>query len=315
MKTLLITIALFFFVLIGFAQSPGTPKPSTVIKLWPKDAPGAITCPDYKETTDNNGWFEKVSVPELAVFLPPVDKSDGTAVLICPGGGYVGVASGQEHIMDIVKKFKEHGIAAFVLKYRLPSDKIMKDKSIGPLQDAQKAMRIIRGNAAKWHLDPAKIGVMGGSAGGHLAATLSTHYDAKVYDAENVSARPDFTVLYCPVITLDTDTTCPCNIVKKSLLGHHPDKALIALFSNELQVTDQTPPAFIFLADNDELVPPKQSFLYFQALRDHQIPCEMHICQDGKHNDLIKMHWHSVVPTLVEWMKKNGWLMENKLKK
>ena len=138
--------------------------------------------------------FEKVTDPSLYVFLPPAEKATGTAVLICPGGGYSVLAFSHEGYA-IAKWLNDNGIAGIILKYRLPSDLIMKDKSVGPLQDAQEAIRTIRRNATKWSIDPHKIGVIGFSAGGHLASTLSTHYGEKVYEPKDtVSARPDFSL-------------------------------------------------------------------------------------------------------------------------
>jgi len=294
-------------------------QPFTV-NLWPGGAPGAIVCPDYIET-NNNGWVEKVSDPEMAVYLPSPEKATGTAVLICPGGGYVGVATGFSFFIDIARNFQENGIAVFILKYRLPSDKIMKDKSVGPLQDAQRAMRIIRTRAAEWHIDPQKVGALGSSAGGHLVSTLATHYDAKVYESDAISARPDFTILVCPAISFAANvplknadgSATPYKVAIESLIGKNPDAATVKYFSSEQQVTGNTPPAFLVHAADDDISPVEQSMMYFSALKDHKIPAEMHIVQKGGHEHLLDKGTTGEIwfPTVMKWLKMNGWLSEN----
>ncbi len=189
------------FMMNGFAQT-------LTLKLWPDGIPGSKTDPSYVEkitTTDGRiTRCEKVVTPDLTVFLPAPEKANGTAVLICPGGGY-GVLAFDHEGNAIAKWLNDNGIAGIILKYRLPSDQIMIDKSIGPLQDAQEAMRVIRRNAVSWKINPDRVGVIGFSAGGHLASTLSTHYAEKVYDVkDNTSARPNFSLLIYPVVSFDT---------------------------------------------------------------------------------------------------------------
>ena len=301
--------AFLCLIMLGLAHSANAQ--TLTVKLWPDSIPGAINCPDYIEKV-NGVLVEQISNPEILVYLPPQEKANDTAVLICPGGGYWGVAVYHQETVDITKWLNEQGIAAIVLKYRLPSDKIMKNKSIGPLQDAQQAMRIIRKNAKQWHINPQKVGVMGMSAGGHLAATLSTHYDAKVYKAENISARPDFTVLECPAISFTSNVphnnaggsaTVFENVIE-NLIGKNPTDAALKYYSTEQQVTTNTPPAFLAHAADDTIVPFKQSITYFQALLDHKIPAEIHIIQKGGH-DLLPETWFQ---SFLLWMKGNGWL-------
>jgi acetyl esterase/lipase len=258
---------------------------SEIIKLWPDGAPGAIKSDDYTEkTTSDPGSItrvEKISNPEILVFLPPVDKANGTAVLICPGGGY-GIVAIDHEGYAIARWLNEQGIAGIVLKYRLPSDKIMKDKSIGPLQDAQEAMRTVRRNALKWNINPKKIGVMGFSAGGHLASTLSTHYNEKVYEVkDSISARPNFSLLIYPVISFDPAITHMGS--RNNLIGLTPTDAQINHFSNELQINSDTPPAFLVHAANDGAVPVMNSIRYFEGLQKNKIPVELHIYQKGGH--------------------------------
>jgi acetyl esterase/lipase len=209
----------------------------------------------------------------------------------------------------VAKWLNEAGIAGIVLKYRLPSDKIMSDKSIGPLQDAQEAMRIIRRNALKWKINPNKVGVIGFSAGGHLASTLSTHFDEKVYQiSDTVSARPDFSILVYPVVSMQIPVTHMGS--REALIGTHPDTALVQKFSNELHITRNTPPAFLVHASDDGAVPVQNSILYYQNLTWLNIPAEMHIYQKGDHGFGLKTDkgtasgWSAACIT---WLKSNGW--------
>lgn len=255
-----------------------------IIKVWPGKIPGAIENSVYKEEdlTNESGVYRisKVTDPTLTVFAPPKEKANGTAIIICPGGGYEHLAYAHEGVAT-AKWLNEIGITAFILKYRLPSDLIMKDKSVGPLQDAQEAMRIVRRNAKEWNINPGKIGIIGFSAGGHLASTLCTHYNDEVYNADTTSARPDFSILLYPVISMKPDITHKGS--RKNLLGSNPTKTEIENFSNDLQVNKNTPPAFIVLAENDKSVPVQNSINYFLALKKFNIPAELHIFQTGGH--------------------------------
>jgi acetyl esterase/lipase len=254
------------------------------IQLWPKGAPGEIKNDQYKESGNNPnnsaGCISKISNPELFVYLPSKEKATGSAILVCPGGGYGVVCMDHEGIA-VAKWLNEIGVAAIVLKYRLPSDLIMKDKTIGPLQDAQEAMRTIRRNAEKWGIKKDKIGVLGFSAGGHLASSLSTHYSEKVYDAEPISARPDFSILIYPVITFDESFTHMGS--RKNLIGESPSDDKIKFYSNELQINTDTPPAFLVHSTDDGAVPVKNSLRYFEELKKVGVSAEMHVYEKGGH--------------------------------
>ena len=180
---------------------------SKVIDLWNGKVPGAIENKDYKQTVDSdNNWIKMkfVSDPVLDMYPAPGEKANGTAVIICPGGGYSALAIDHEGA-QLAKWFNGLGVTAFVLKYRLPDSSIMEKKSVGPMQDGQRAIRIVRRHAKEWGINPEKIGIMGFSAGGHLASTLSTHFNEKVYEVEDsTSARPDFSLLIYPVISMDS---------------------------------------------------------------------------------------------------------------
>ena len=255
-----------------------------VMDLWNGKIPGAIRDTNYKQTVDSlDNWYKMrfVSEPTLDVYPAPAEKATGTAIIICPGGGYSGLAIGHEGAA-VARWLNDLGITAFVLKYRLPSDRIMVDKSVGPMQDAQKAIRLVRQHAKEWNVDAGKIGIMGFSAGGHLASTLSTHYNEKVYDpADTTSARPDFSLLIYPVISMDKGTTHMGS--RANLLGGNPSSDRVKHFSNELQVTSETPPAFLVHSIDDEVVPVQNSIGYALALQKYHIPCELHIYQSGGH--------------------------------
>ena len=200
--------------------------------------------PDSKDFTNGEGIvFNReadniaynVSVPTITIFLPPGEKTNNTAVIICPGGGYHLLVIGREG-RDIAREFNKLGVAAFVLKYRLPDDRIMPDKSIGPLQDAQRAIQLVREHAGEWNIDPQKIGIMGFSAGGHLASTAGTHFENSLIDnKKGTSLRPDFMILVYPVISL-SDSLGHIGS-REYLLGKNPSEKQIRFFSNELQVS------------------------------------------------------------------------------
>ena len=254
------------------------------LKIWPDKIPGAIEDPSYKmETITDNGWtrIDKVSDPTLDFYPAPKEKSNGTAVVICPGGGYAVLAIDHEGA-QVAKWFNSMGITAFVLKYRLPSNKIMVDKSIAPLQDAQEALRIVRRNAKEWNINPDKIGIMGFSAGGHVASTLSTHYSDKVYEVKDASsARPDFSLLIYPVISMEADITHMGS--RENLLGKNPSREMVKRFSNEQQVTKDTPPAFLVCSSDDDVVPIQNSIDYLLALKKAGVHGELHVYESGGH--------------------------------
>jgi acetyl esterase/lipase len=283
------------------------------LKLWPEGIPGSKSDPEYIEkiTTENGRIVrcERVTDPDLTVYLPDRDKANGTAILICPGGGYSALAFDHEG-NAIAEWLNDNGIAGIILKYRLPSDKIMTDKSVGPLQDAQEAIRIIRRNAYGWNIKPDRIGVIGFSAGGHLASTLSTHYDETVYkNSDNVSARPDFSILMYPVISFDSTITHRGS--RNNLIGLNPDRQKIIHFSNDLQITGETPPAFLVHSADDRAVPAMNSINYFTGLQKNNIPAELHIFRKGGHGYGLakKGGTESSWPELcLKWMDISGFL-------
>jgi len=298
---------LFLGVLLPY----GSKAQVSVKDLWPDGIPGAIMNDNYIEkATLNEGLvtrFEKVTEPALFVYLPPAEKSTGTAVLICPGGGYSVLAFDHEG-HAIARWLNDNGVAGIILKYRLPSDLIMEDKSIGPLQDAQEAIRTIRRNTVEWNIDPGKIGVIGFSAGGHLASTLSTHFAESVYGVKDtISARPDFSILIYPVITMNESFTHAGS--RKNLIGENPSEEAIKHFSNELQITGKTPPAFLVHSADDDAVPVKNSTIYYEGLVKYSIPSELHVFQKGGHGYglAVKQDTQSAWPELcLRWLKTSG---------
>jgi acetyl esterase/lipase len=282
-----------------------------VLKVWPQGVPGSVKNEAYAEkATVTNGitsGYEKVTDPTITVFLPPAAKATGTAVLICPGGGY-GMLAFDHEGFQIARWLNDNGIAGIILKYRLPSDLIMKDKKVGPLQDAQEAIRIIRRNASAWKIDPQKVGVIGFSAGGHLASSLSTHYEDVVYDVkDNTTARPDFSILIYPVITFDPSFTHQGT--KINLLGENPPESEVTLFSNELRINEKTPPAFLVHSADDKAVPVKNSIVYFGNLLSFKKHAELHIFEKGGHGYGLSQGQgtQSAWPGLcISWLKANN---------
>ncbi len=276
-----------------------------------KEVPNSKTAVDYKETADTNrgGLFmiSKVSIPDITIFKPRHPDKNHSAVVICPGGGYGFLAYNLEGT-TVAKIMNTWGVTAVVLKYRLPSDKIMKDKTIGPLQDAQRALQYVRENAAELNVNPDMVGIMGFSAGGHLASTASTHFDKSyISNPLNTSLRPDFSILGYPVISFADSLTHMGS--RNNLVGRNPSKEMIEKFSNELQVNEKTPPTFLVLASDDKTVNPENSIKYYEALLKNKVPAEMHIYQNGGHGFgthlLAKNNW---METLKNWMAHNGYL-------
>ncbi len=293
---------LLMLSIIAGGLSAQTPTP-----LYPNGIPNSKPAPStYKENLNEWGGVTKVSIPTLTPYLLK-GGSAHTAVLVIPGGGYSGVAMGHEGD-SIARAFNKIGVAAFVLKYRLPSDSIMVDKTIGPLQDAQSALVMIRKNAKEWNVDPMKVGVIGFSAGGHLASTLGTHFDKPaIEDKENISLRPDFMALIYPVITFGGFAHIGS---RENLIGTSPSQQSIDLYSNEKQITAETPPTFLVHAEDDNTVPVQNSLMFYDALLQNKVKAEMHIYTAGGHgfglhNATTKDYWFD---RLQEWMDANGWL-------
>jgi len=285
-----------------------------VIFLWPQGVPesNGITA---AETSENNR-VENVSVPSMTFYPADSAKNTGVTILICPGGGYIREAVGHEG-SQFGEWLSGLGINAFVLKYRLPNK-----HAFIPLKDAQQAMRIIRSRAGEWRLNPMKIGVSGFSAGGHLAATLGTHFDLGIpvppvvptkskkpvqpmpAPLSSFSCRPDFMILFYPVVSMQESVTHGGS--RENLLGLGYKKDSVDYYSNELQVTKDTPPTLLFLSDDDGAVPPKNSFDFYAALKKYKIPASLHIFPEGGHGWGFQenFRYHEIWMDLyIDWLK------------
>ncbi len=301
-------IALLLFAIL-FANLAGIAQTKEDIRLYTR-IPGEKKSETYKEQTETvinvNPvlWTTRVSQPLLTYFSPISSHKTDVAVIICPGGAYVGLAISHEGY-DIAQRFAEMGVSAFVLKYRLPNDEIMEDKKKGPLQDAQQAIKYVREHASKYGISSDKIGIMGFSAGGHLASTVSTHFRREVIENKNnTSLRPDFSILIYPVITFGKYTH---QVSKESLIGKDAPQELVDLYSNEKQVTAETPVTFIVHANDDKVVPVENAFDYIKALNQHGVENEAHIYAVGGHgfgleSKRVRDRWFD---RLLNWMKGN----------
>ena len=262
--------------------------------LWPKGAPGALGATPKDK-------------PTLTTYLPPAGKGNGTAVVVCPGGGYGGLAVDHEG-KDIADWLTEHGVAAFVLEYRLGP----RYHHPAPLQDAQRAVRTVRACAKDLKLDPKRIGIWGFSAGGHLASTAATKFDAGKADAddpvERVSCRPDFAILCYPVISMEKPNVHQGS--RRNLLGDKPDDKLVQSLCNDKQVTKDTPPTFLFHTKEDRAVPVQNSELFYEACRKAGVPAKLVLFDKGPHGvGLAKRD-----PVLSKWpLQLESWMKERKL--
>ncbi|HEY5368754.1 MAG TPA: alpha/beta hydrolase [Hanamia sp.] len=283
----------------------------TTIPLY-RDVPNSKPATDYKEQSETGDdgiiRISKVTVPEITIFQPAKSGGKNTAIIICPGGGYGILAYNLEGIV-VANILNSWGVTGIVLKYRLPGDKIMKDKSVGPIEDAQRAIQYVREKAAQLNINPDKIGIMGFSAGGHLASTVSTHFDKDyISNPNHISLRPDFSILAYPVISMIDSLTHKGS--RDNLLGKNPSDEITKNFSNELQVTKNTPPTFIVLAGDDNTVNPENSIKYYEALLKNHVPAEMHIYQNGGHGFGTRIlekndNWTEVLRI---WMTHNGFI-------
>ncbi len=283
MKTILVT-ALLIMTTSLCAQKP------IELPLWPNGAPNSNELKGDEQEMDN-GRVSNIKNPDITVYR--AEHPSGIAVIMCPGGGYARLAMNHEG-HDMAPWFNTQGITYVVLKYRMPNG----HREV-PFSDVEQAIRLVRQHAAEWNINPAKVGIMGASAGGHLASTLATHYTSK-------ETRPDFQILLYPVITMDANFTHAGS--RENLITKNPSADLIAKYSNELQVNAQTPQAFIALSSDDKAVLPQNSINYYLALLKHNVPATMHIYPTGGHgwgfrdNFTYKRQW---TDELEKWLR-NG---------
>ena len=298
-----------FSLLILLLLSNSINSQDSIIPLWSKNQ-----IPNQKESKEKEKRVQNdilvlsnVQQPQIEVFLPTKQSATGEAVLIFPGGGYHVLAYDWEGT-DIAKWLNSMGIAGIVVKYRLPISKSIIEPHKAPLQDAQRAIRIVRSNAEKWNIKSDKIGIIGFSAGGHLASTLGTHFNETIYSKQDkidsISARPDFMTLLYPVISFAT--TSIRSVSKKALLGNNPDKSLAQHYLNELQVTKDTPPTLLIHAGDDTDVPVENSLLFYSALKRNEVSVEMHIYPEGGHGFALAIgnnHIGSWKTLFLEWLE------------
>ena len=296
-------VLIFFIFLVKFSNA------QQVIPLYSGKIPNSKISINEEQITANalvDTVTRNVSIPTLTIFLPLKNLSKGSAVIICPGGGYGGLLTKREGT-DVARAFAKLGVTAFVLKYRLPDDRIMEDKSIGPLQDALQALKMVRQNAVKWNIDASKIGIMGFSAGGHLASSAGTHFDARIIEnSENIDLRPNFMVLVNPVISFSNEIGHIGS--RNNLLGKTPSVDKVNFFSNELHVNQTTPQTFLVHTADDTVVSPENSFRFYHALRKNKVNSELHIYSEGEHGFLKKPVFEEWFGRAVNWMKDRSFI-------
>ncbi len=292
MKIPVLTLVMAALVTVSYADS-------NVVPLWPEGVPGAKSGLGAERQFD--GHYANVSEPTLTVYAPAVDRPNGTAVIICPGGGYVDLSFEREGA-QFANWLGTLGVTSFVLKYRLAEFGYP-----APLQDVLRAVRLVRSRAAEFKVDPARIGVMGSSAGGHLAACAGTLFDLPAGKTgaplDATSARPDFLILMYPVITMEDYAVHAGS--RQALLGANPTPELLRLMSVEKQVTAATPPTLLIHTQEDKTVPVENSLLFFQALTRAGVPAEMYLFEHGSHG----MGMKAGLGTASEWPKRaEEWL-------
>lgn len=299
----------------NLTQPPADPL--EIVRLWPGKPPGALAVLPREQVVDRrprSGFQDRVVTgigePLLTVFRPA--KPNGAACLIAPGGGYIRVVIDKEGF-EIAHRLAAAGVTCFVLRYRLPAEG-WADASDVPLQDAQRAMRVIRAGAQRWRIDPKRVAALGCSAGGHVAASLATGYAREVYapvdDADRLSARPDLSALLYPVIDMSLPYAHKGS--RTALLGPRPTAATEAVYSPHRQVTAGTPPTFLVHAADDPSVPVENSLNHLAALRAARVPAEAHIFEEGGHGFGIWLARgkpaHAWPELFVAWAARRGWL-------
>jgi len=305
------TKSCLLLLLITFLMNQ-RPAAQDIQPLYPDKIPNSKSAADEEKTEYEKGRtiIRKISVPTIQYFPAPEKIATGSAVIIFPGGGYW-INSMSHEGTDVAKKFNEFGVTAFVVKYRIPDDRTMMNREIGPLQDAQQAIKMVREKAASYHIEPGRIGVLGFSAGGHLASTLGTHFkESQIANEKNTSLRPDFMILVYPVISFQSDIGHQGS--REQLIGKNPTKEKIDLYSNEMQITAETPPTILIHASDDDSVLPANSIRFYENLLKNNVRAELHIYQNGGHgfgldNKTTKEKW---LERCKSWMEANEWLTQ-----
>lgn len=290
---------LFAIAILFVSQILSHAETQTPIPLWPGGAPGALG------STSND-------IPTITPYLAPATNATGAALVICPGGGYAGLAAHEGH--DYALWLNQHGVTCFVLKYRLGSHGYHYPAEF---EDGTRAMRWVRAHAADYKIDPHRVGIMGSSAGGHLASMVLTHFDlghTNLPDpVERQSSRPDIGILCYPVITMGEFTHWGSRV---NLLGRNPSPEMVQFLSSQLQVTTNTPPCFVWGTDADRTVPIENEMMFAEALRKNHVPFALHIYEKGGHGMGLGdrtppfLHPHPWTADLLYWLKQQGWVKE-----
>ncbi len=326
-------LLLLFIVFVGSLQA------QQHLALYPATPPDSKPITGLRDSSvfylhgkDSMEWVMQVASPELIMYLPEKKNRQGAAVIICPGGGYAGLSMANEG-HQIARRLQAAGVAAFVLKYRLPNPYLVDNKEVVPLQDAQRAIQLVRENAGKWNIQPRKIGILGSSAGGHLASTAGTHWQkAQIPNARNTSLRPDFLVLNYPVISFADSLThygsrfnligpvlAQAEIERIMQQGDESDAVyqtiqidpeMKKLYSNELQVRANTPPTFITTAVDDEVVKVQNTLVFIAALQQYKVPVESFFYAKGGHgygldNPTSTVDW---MEACLLWLRTQGFI-------
>ncbi|MDB5193844.1 MAG: esterase/lipase-like protein [Segetibacter sp.] len=279
------------------------------IPLYKGEIPNSIEGSVIDKSNADSSVWHRISTPALSIYLPKQLQRKRSAVIICAGGGYAGLNIKREGY-NVAEAFNKEGVAAFVLRYRLPDDKTNNNKSIAPLQDAQQAIKMVRDSAAKWNIDADKIGIMGFSAGGHLASSAGTHYtNITIPNPTNTSLRPDFMLLVYPVISF-TNTIGHIGS-RDNLIEKSPTTANINYFSSELHVNKQTPPTFLVHSGDDKVVLVANSIKFYEALNKNNVSADLHIYSKGGHGFGATPTFEEWFGRCLHWMKSNKW-MSNK---
>ncbi|MBQ9201780.1 MAG: alpha/beta hydrolase [Bacteroidales bacterium] len=291
---------LLFSLLFGLTILSCVAENLVEYPLWPEGTPESNGIAD-NETTDKNGSYRNVTTASIFVSLASPEKNTGVTLVLCPGGGYQHEAFRHEGA-DFTQWLNENGINAVVLKYRLPNA----HHDI-PLKDAQRAIRFLRSKADEWHINPLKIGISGFSAGGHLASTAATHFDSGLADdpdaVNHFSCRPDYCILFYPVISMKPEITHKGS--RQNLLGDDVTEELACFYSNELQVSQDTPPTLLFLSHDDRTVVPQNSIEFYSALKEKNVPASLHIFPEGGHGWGFRtsFRYHETFKSLIlDWL-------------
>ena len=292
-----------FFILLSLSFTCFS-QMNKVIPLYSKETPNAKVHPDEEHsevTKDGILIIHQISRPTLTIYRP--EKPNGTAIILCPGGGYWIEAAGHEGA-DVAKELNKMHITVFLLKYRIPDSATMINKEIGAFQDAQRAIQLVRENSDKWKINKNKIGIMGFSAGGHLASTVGTHFDKNyIENPKHTSLRPDFMILIYPVISF-TDSIGHIGS-RDQIIGKHPTEEKIKEYSNEMHISSRTPPTFLVHAKDDDVVNVKNSLYFANELQKHHVPHQIYLYEKGGHgfgmiNKTSDVRWMN---ELQKWLK------------